>query len=73
MKNLTDEKFYPMNAKIGANNDFWAIILEKAWAKMKGNYLHTYSGFIENGLSNLLGFPVYSYQTQYQTDSLLVW
>lgn len=54
-----------MNAKIGENNDFWAIILEKAWAKMKGNYLHTYSGYVENGLSNLLGFPVFSYSNQY--------
>ena len=42
-------------------NSIWAAIFEKAWAKMKGNYLHTYSGFIENGLSNLLGFPVFSY------------
>ena len=65
VKNKTDGKFYPMNAKLGENNDFWAIILEKAWAKMKGNYLHTYSGFTENGLSNLLGFPVFSYSNAY--------
>ena len=50
-----------MNAKLGDNNDFWAIILEKAWAKMKGTYLSTYGGFVENGLTNLLGFPVFSY------------
>jgi hypothetical protein len=55
-----------MNAKLGKNNDFWAIILEKAWAKMIGNYLHfTYGGFLENGLSNLLGYPVFSYKIDY--------
>jgi Calpain family cysteine protease len=27
-------------------NSIWAAIFEKAWAKMKGNYLITESGYI---------------------------
>lgn len=40
----------PVFSKIGDNNQFWAMILEKAWAKMKGNYNHADGGFLENAL-----------------------
>jgi len=28
----------PYYARIGQNNQYWAMILEKAWAKLKGTY-----------------------------------
>ena len=36
----------------------WAAIMEKAWAKLKGNYLIAEGGLVENGLHYLVGIPV---------------
>lgn len=41
----------------------WAAIMEKAWAKVKGNYLISEGGLVENGLHSLVGVPVYRYYT----------
>lgn len=41
----------------------WASILEKAWAKVKGNYINSEFGFFENGIYALTGVPVVRYQT----------
>lgn len=41
----------------------WAAILEKAWAKVKGNYLIADGGLVENGLHALTGVPVFRYST----------
>jgi hypothetical protein len=38
-------------------NAMWAAIAEKAWAKMKGNYLIAEGGLVENGLHYLTGIP----------------
>ena len=40
----------------------WAAILEKAWAKVRGNYVSADGGLIENGLHSLLGVPVFRYE-----------
>ncbi|MFN9900224.1 MAG: C2 family cysteine protease [bacterium] len=37
----------------------WAAIFEKAWSKMKGNYLATESGYISEGINALTGIPVF--------------
>lgn len=42
------------------------MLLEKAWAKVKGTYTQGESGFLENGLRSLVGCPVYSYTTTNQ-------
>ena len=42
------------------------MLLEKAWAKMKGTYTHADGGFVENGLRALIGCPVMSYNTAIQ-------
>lgn len=43
------------------NNAIWGAVLEKAWAKVKGNYLISEGGLIVNGLRALTGVPVFSY------------
>ena len=42
-------------------NELWVILLEKAWAKVRGNYLNTEGGLVKNGLRLLTGAPVYTY------------
>lgn len=44
-------------------NAMWAAILEKAWAKVKGNYLNADGGLMENGLHAVVGVPVFRYET----------
>ena len=39
----------------------WGTIIEKAWAKVLGNYLKTDSGYIDNGLRVLTGAPIFMY------------
>jgi len=41
----------------------WAAVLEKAWAKVKGNYVISEFGFFENGINALTGTPVIRYAT----------
>ncbi|MFM7855739.1 MAG: C2 family cysteine protease, partial [Flammeovirgaceae bacterium] len=35
----------------------WAPMLEKAWAKVKGNYAHASGGYMVEGLRALTGAP----------------
>ena len=39
----------------------WGAIIEKAWAKMKGNYLMAEGGFVVNGIHYLTGVPAFYY------------
>ena len=41
----------------------WAPILEKAWAKVKGNYEASEGGFVVSGLRAITGAPVFTYDT----------
>merc|ERR1711990_890317 len=41
----------------------WGAVLEKAWAKVKGNYLIAEGGMVTNGLRALTGFPVFDHST----------
>ena len=50
----------------GVNNTvMWAPLLEKAWAKIRGNYLGADGGFSNTGISALTNAPVLEY---YVTD-----
>jgi hypothetical protein len=40
----------------------WGTVIEKAWAKVLGNYLKTNAGYITNGLRFLTGNPTFSYK-----------
>jgi len=46
----------------------WAPILEKAWAKVKGNYGGTRGGHVINGLRVLTGIPIFMYRTSQIRD-----
>lgn len=55
-----------------ANTVFWVPLLEKAWAKVNGNYAGIdQPNFIENGLRALTGVPVLSYtiDSTYNSDA----
>lgn len=58
----------PFYSRIGTNNQFWGMILEKAFAKMKGTYASTDGGYITEGMSTLTGSPIYHYNTTEITD-----
>ena len=54
----------------------WSVILEKAWAKIGGNYELSNGGFLESGLRSMTGVPVFTYWGYYiDTDevALLLW
>lgn len=36
----------PSFSRTTADNDFWSMILEKAWAKIYGNYMVTEAGWV---------------------------
>lgn len=39
----------------------WAPLVEKAWAKIGGNYELSNGGYLENGLRSVAGVPVFTY------------
>ena len=43
------------------SESIWGAVLEKAWAKVKGNYINSEWGFMNNGLRALTGYPVFIY------------
>ena len=43
------------------DSSMWAAILEKAWAKIKGNYVAADGGFIVSGVRALTGVPGFIY------------
>lgn len=45
-------------------NELWAILLEKAWAKVNGGYRNTISGKENEALNALTGFPAERYDTR---------
>lgn len=52
----------PVFAKLSDNGaSAWGAVIEKAWAKVLGNYLKTDAGYITNGLRFLTGSPVFLY------------
>ena len=47
----------PLYAKYGENNSVWPMIMEKAMAKLHGNYSRLEGGFGSEGISYLNGSP----------------
>lgn len=47
----------------------WGSILEKAWAKVRGNYIRANGDTVENGIAALTGVPVLSYKCEDITDA----
>jgi len=50
-------------------NSYWPMIMEKAFAKVKGNYLNLASGYLSNSVRALTGAPVGSYLTKDTSNS----
>ena len=44
-------------ANLGDNNEAWVPILEKAFAKISGQYSHTDSGYFGEAMAALTGAP----------------
>lgn len=49
------------------NNELWAILLEKAWAKVHGGYLNIDGGLIREALRDLTGAPCITHFNQLET------
>jgi len=45
------------------NKSIWAAIMEKAWAKVRGNYINANGGLVENAFHALVGIPTFGYYT----------
>jgi calpain-15 len=43
-------------------NELWVLLLEKAYAKLHGNYYQTKSGNVEHGMTDLTGCPSLTYK-----------
>ena len=58
-----------LHAGNSKNFEMWSPIVEKAWAKVKGSYLNSEGGLMENGLRTLTGAPVFTYDVnkKYET------
>ena len=48
-------------------------MLEKAWAKVKGNYLQAEGGLTGNGIRALTGVPVFDYYSEDISDINDLW
>lgn len=55
-------KYLKFNQPDSTNKIMWASILEKAWAKVKGNYESSEGGFTVSGLRSITGAPVFTYK-----------
>ena len=51
------------------NNELWAILLEKAWAKLNGGYSNIVGGIVSEPVSALTGFPT-EYLSHKNNDEL---
>lgn len=60
-------------ARVGDNGNLWAPLVEKAFARMKGNYATANGGFVPTGLRSLVGCPVVDYLSELETDYEDVW
>ena len=49
------------------NNELWAMLLEKAWAKLNGGYSNIVGGIVSEPISALTGFPT-EYLSHKQLD-----
>ena len=58
------DDYFPYNTRtknfafaLPNNNELWAILLEKAWAKLNGGYSNIIGGIVSEPVASLTGFP----------------
>jgi calpain-15 len=65
-----DDRFFfstqtsPHSLKFGKSKDpkaLWIPVMEKAWAKVKGNYANSQGGFVQTGFRYMTGSPFETY------------
>jgi hypothetical protein len=61
MNIASGERLQLVFAKSYPSKSMWAPILEKAWAKVKGNYLSSNGGFMGPVQHAFTGLPAFSY------------
>jgi hypothetical protein len=62
----------PIAGKVGIDGSLWGLLLEKAIAKLHGDYSALISGSINQGFQDLLGSPSYlSPMTHFQDKDTL--
>ena len=59
----------PLAAQIADDHSIWPMVLEKAMAKLRGNYLHISSGYPSIGVRYMLGGPSEKFNTKYMTPN----
>ena len=55
-------------SKSRGGQELWVQLLEKAWAKVNGNYENTITGLPSEALKALTGAPVEFYSHDFYTD-----
>ena len=74
-KIIVDDYFpyYPKKARPAfsqsKDNELWVLLLEKAWAKVNGNYENTIKGYVSEAFRALTGSPSLFYKHDY-VDSI---
>mmetsp|Transcript_38563 Transcript_38563/g.58712 ORF Transcript_38563/g.58712 Transcript_38563/m.58712 type:complete len:277 (+) Transcript_38563:460-1290(+) len=67
---LTYARLADMPAENGA---YWGPVLEKGWSKVKGSYILSEGGWVENGIGALLGFPTFTFYSSSMDSTLELW
>ena len=61
------DKYRLKAARLGDDRSLWAPIVEKAWAKVIGNYESINYGLLKNGIRVITGAPTFGYSLGQET------
>jgi len=71
---LVDDYFPTKNSECcfttAHGNELWVLLLEKAWAKLHGDYCKIIGGLCHEAFRDMTGAPAWLYTTQTATDLL---
>jgi hypothetical protein len=58
------DKYTLKAARVGDDRSLWGPIVEKAWAKIVGNYKRADYGLIKTGIRVITGAPTFGYSLE---------
>lgn len=58
-------------ALVGDDKSLWGPIVEKAWAKIKGNYAAADLGLLKNGIRAITGAPTFGFNLHSSAHSYI--